>query len=80
MEPGERWTQAKYDEMNAGKDEPFFWPLIPLYNVRTTTGRFTTPNGGTFVESMKPGFPCWHRAAGSVGGTVAPSGAANGLL
>jgi arylsulfatase len=40
----------------AGKDEPFFlqyWPLIPLYNVRTTTGRFTTPNGGTFVESMK---------------------------
>ena len=70
MEPGERWTQAKYDEMNArfqrqameqlrelaGKDEPFFlqyWPLIPLYNVRTTTGQFTTPNGGTFVESMK---------------------------
>lgn len=70
MEPGERWTQAKYDEMNdrfqqqtldslrelAGKDAPFFlqyWPVIPLYNVRTTTEKFTTPNGGTFVESMK---------------------------
>jgi arylsulfatase len=70
MAPGERWTQAKYDEMNdafqqqtlehlralAAKDEPFFlqyWPVIPLYNVRTTTEKFTTPNGGTFVESMK---------------------------
>ena len=70
MAPGERWTQAKYDEMNAAfqqqtldhlreladKDEPFFlqyWPVIPLYNVRTTTEAFTTPNGGTYVESMK---------------------------
>lgn len=70
MAPGERWTQAKYDEMNdafqqqtlehlrelAAQDEPFFlqyWPVIPLYNVRTTTDRFTTPNGGTYVESMK---------------------------
>ena len=70
MAPGERWTQAKYDEMNdafqqqtlehlralAAKDEPFFlqyWPVIPLYNVRTTTEKFTTPNGGTYVESMK---------------------------
>jgi arylsulfatase A-like enzyme len=70
MQPGERWTQAKYDEMNdrfqeqtldhlrdlATKDEPFFlqyWPVIPLYNVRTTTKQFTTPNGGTYVESMK---------------------------
>jgi len=70
MKPGERWTQAKYDEMNdtfqrqtlehlrelAAKEEPFFlqyWPVIPLYNVRTTTAKFTTPNGGTFVESMK---------------------------
>ena len=70
MQPGERWTQAKYDEMNdafqqqamqqlrdlAGKDEPFFlqyWPVIPLYNPRTTRDQYTTPNGGTFVESMK---------------------------
>ncbi len=70
MQPGERWNQAKYDEMNeafqqqtlehlrelAGKDEPFFlqyWPVIPLYNPRTTRDQYTTPNGGTFVESMK---------------------------
>ncbi len=70
MEPGERWTQKKYDEMNdrfqqqtlehlrnlAKQDEPFFlqyWPVIPLYNPRTTRDQYTTPNGGTYVESMK---------------------------
>ena len=70
MQPGERWNQAKYDEMNdtfqqqtldylrelAAKDEPFFlqyWPVIPLYNPRTTRDQYTTPNGGTYVESMK---------------------------
>ena len=70
MQPGERWNQAKYDEMNeafqaqtlehlrdlAAKSEPFFlqyWPVIPLYNPRTTRDQYTTPNGGTFVESMK---------------------------
>ncbi len=70
MAVGERWNQAKYDEMNdryqmqamehlrdlAGRDEPFFlqyWPVIPLYNPRTTREQYTTPNGGTFVESMK---------------------------
>lgn len=70
MKPGETWTQAKYDEMNAtfqqktlenlrdlaAKDEPFFlqyWPMIPLSNPRTTVDEFTTPNGGTYVESMK---------------------------
>ncbi len=70
MEPGERWTQAKYDEMNdryqrqtmehlrdlAGKDEPFFlqyWPLIPISAPRTTYDKYTTPNGGTYVEQMK---------------------------
>ena len=70
MQPGERWTQAKYDEMNArfqrqtmkylrelaAQDEPFFlqyWPLIPLSNPRMTVDQFTTPNGGTYVESMK---------------------------
>ena len=70
MEPGERWNQKKYNEMNArfqrqaleqlrdlaGKDEPFFlqyWPVIPLSGARTTVERFTTPNGGTYVESMK---------------------------
>jgi arylsulfatase len=70
MQPGERWNQAKYDEMNArfqrqtmehlrelaARDEPFFlqyWPLIPLTGPRTTVDQFTTPNGGTYVESMK---------------------------
>lgn len=70
MQPGERWTQAKYDEMNARfqsqtlehleklatQDEPFFlqyWPVIPLTGPRTTVEKFTTPNGGTYVESMK---------------------------
>ena len=70
MQPGERWNQKKYDEMNerfqrqtlehlaklAEQDEPFFlqyWPVIPLSNPRTTVDEFTTPNGGTYVESMK---------------------------
>jgi arylsulfatase A-like enzyme len=40
----------------AKQEEPFFlqyWPVIPLSNPRTTVDRFTTPNGGTYVESMK---------------------------
>ncbi|MGI9537545.1 MAG: sulfatase-like hydrolase/transferase [Desulfocapsaceae bacterium] len=70
MQPGERWTQKKYDEMNdrfqqqtlehlrqlSQQDKPFFlqyWPVIPLYNPRTTRDQYTTPNGGTYVESMK---------------------------
>ncbi len=70
MQPGERWNQQKYNEMNiryqrqtiehlrdlAKQDKPFFlqyWPLIPLSLTRTTVEQFTTPNGGTFVESMK---------------------------
>jgi arylsulfatase len=70
MQPGERWNQKKYEEMNdrfqqqtlehlrklAKQDKPFFlqyWPVIPLYNPRTTVDQYTTPNGGTFVESMK---------------------------
>jgi len=70
MEAGERWTQAKYDEMNdryqaqtiehlgklAAKDEPFFlqyWPLIPLTGPRATNAKYTTPNGGNYVEEMK---------------------------
>jgi len=38
------------------EDKPFFlqyWPVIPLSNPRTTVDQFTTPNGGTYVESMK---------------------------
>ncbi len=70
MQPGERWNQKKYDEMNeryqrqtmehlrdlAGKEEPFFlqyWPLIPITGARVTQDKFTTPNGGTYVEKMK---------------------------
>jgi arylsulfatase len=40
----------------AKQDKPFFlqyWPVIPLSNPRTTVKKFTTPNGGTYVESMK---------------------------
>ena len=40
----------------AQQDKPFFlqyWPVIPLSNPRTTVDKFTTPNGGTYVESMK---------------------------
>ncbi len=70
MNPGERWTQKKYNEMNerfqsqtldhlrrlAKQKKPFFlqyWPVIPLSNPRHTVEKFTTPNGGTYVESMK---------------------------
>ena len=68
--PGERWTEAKYHEMNvryqeqamqhlrelAKQDEPFFlqyWPLYPLTGPRTTTEKYTTANGGVYVEKMK---------------------------
>lgn len=70
MKPGERWTEAKYKEMNeryqrqtmehlrelAGKNEPFFlqyWPLYPLTGPRTAYDKYTTPNGGTYVEKMQ---------------------------
>jgi len=70
MQPGERWTEKKYHEMNvryqkqamehlrklAVQDKPFFlqyWPLYPLTGPRTTTQKYTTENGGNFVEKMK---------------------------
>jgi len=40
----------------AGRDEPFFlqyWPLYPLTGPRATTDKYTTPNGGNYVEKMK---------------------------
>ncbi|MEJ2269632.1 MAG: sulfatase-like hydrolase/transferase, partial [Desulfobulbaceae bacterium] len=40
----------------AKQDEPFFlqyWPVIPLSNPRHTVDKFTSPNGGTYVESMQ---------------------------
>ncbi|MDX2452205.1 sulfatase-like hydrolase/transferase, partial [Desulfosarcina sp.] len=40
----------------AAQDKPFFlqyWPLYPLVGSRTTTEKYTTPNGGRYVEKMK---------------------------
>ena len=69
MAPGERWTEAKYHEMNvryqkqaiyqlqklAAMDEPFFLQYWPLYPLTAprTTSTYTTPNGGHYVEKMK---------------------------
>jgi len=54
----DRFQQQALEHLRelAARDEPFFlqyWPVIPLYNTRTTVDQYTTPNGGTFVESMK---------------------------
>ncbi len=40
----------------AKQDEPFFlqyWPLYPLTGPRTAYDKYTTPNGGRYVEKMK---------------------------
>ena len=57
-EMNERFQQQTLEQLRllARKDEPFFlqyWPVIPLSNPRTTHAQYTTPNGGTYVESMK---------------------------
>jgi len=57
-EMNERFQQQTLEQLRllAKKDEPFFlqyWPVIPLSNPRTTHDQYTTPNGGTYVESMK---------------------------
>ena len=57
-EMNERFQQQTMEQLRllAKKDEPFFlqyWPVIPLSNPRTTHANYTTPNGGTYVESMK---------------------------
>jgi len=57
-EMNERFQQQTLEQLRilAKKDEPFFlqyWPVIPLSNPRTTHDNYTTPNGGTYVESMK---------------------------
>ncbi len=54
----ERFQQQTLEQLRilAKKDEPFFlqyWPLIPLAGPRATTEKYTTPNGGTYVEKMK---------------------------
>ena len=57
-EMNERFQRQTLDHLRnlARQDKPFFlqyWPVIPLSNPRTTVDKFTTPNGGTYVESMK---------------------------
>ncbi len=57
-EMNDRFQAQTLEHLNilAKQDEPFFlqyWPVIPLSNPRTTVEKFTTPNGGTYVESMK---------------------------
>jgi arylsulfatase len=69
MNPGERWTEQKYHEMNvryqnqameqlrelAAKEEPFFLQYWPLYPLTAprANSTYTTPNGGNYVEKMK---------------------------
>jgi len=57
-EMNERFQRQALEHLKtlAKQDKPFFlqyWPVIPLSNPRTTVDKFTTPNGGTYVESMK---------------------------
>ena len=57
-EMNDRYQQQTLEQLRAlaKQDKPFFlqyWPVIPLYGPRTTIERFTTPNGGNYVESMK---------------------------
>jgi arylsulfatase len=57
-EMNERFQRQTLEHLEklAKQEEPFFlqyWPVIPLSNPRTTVDMFTTPNGGTYVESMK---------------------------
>ena len=57
-EMNERFQRQTLEHVNllAKQEEPFFlqyWPVIPLSNPRTTVEKFTTPNGGTYVETMK---------------------------
>ncbi len=57
-EMNERFQRQALEHLRklAKQDKPFFlqyWPVIPLSNPRHTVEKFTTPNGGTYVESMK---------------------------
>ncbi|TDJ69157.1 MAG: sulfatase, partial [Proteobacteria bacterium] len=57
-EMNERFQRQALEHLRklAKQDKPFFlqyWPVIPLTGPRTTVDKFTTPNGGIYVESMK---------------------------
>ena len=54
----ERFQEQTLEQLRilAKKDKPFFlqyWPMIPLVGARTPVEKYTTPNGGTYVEKMK---------------------------
>jgi len=68
MEPGEEWTQAKYEEMNeryqrqileqledlAGKDEPFFLQYWPLYPLNFVyPDQAISRNGGFHADKLQ---------------------------
>ena len=68
IEPGERWTQAKYEEMNeryqrqileqledlAGKDEPFFLQYWPLYPLNFVyPDQAISRNGGFHADKLQ---------------------------
>ncbi|MEH6549644.1 MAG: sulfatase-like hydrolase/transferase [Pseudomonadales bacterium] len=57
-EMNERYQSQTMEQLRklAKADKPFFlqyWPLYPLTGPRTTTDKYTTPNGGVYVEKMK---------------------------
>ena len=57
-EMNERFQRQALEHLGklAKQEKPFFlqyWPVIPLTGPRTTVDKFTTPNGGIYVESMK---------------------------
>ncbi len=57
-EMNERFQRQALEHLRklAKQEKPFFlqyWPVIPLTGPRTTVDKFTTPNGGIYVESMK---------------------------
>jgi len=68
MEPGEEWTQAKYEEMNeryqrqileqldrlAAEDEPFFLQYWPLYPLNFVyPDQAISRNGGFFADKLQ---------------------------
>ena len=68
IEPGEEWTQAKYEEMNeryqrqileqlddlAGKDEPFFLQYWPLYPLNFVyPDQSISRNGGFMADKLQ---------------------------
>jgi arylsulfatase len=58
QEMNERYQRQTLEQLRtlAGKEQPFFlqyWPLYPLSGPRIAGEKYTTPNGGNYVEKMK---------------------------